>query len=160
VEGAAAAGLRIHPVGAARLAVSSRTFVHRFEGTFGFSIDGVPAASALALGGPTGTSIGLDQTTAKSGSRTNFGLTEVAGAAVFVQVTARSGDTGGVLATKNYFVPAFTSFQTSAADLLGAGVAASNFYLQFSVSAGAGRVVAYAASIDNISGDAIYVAAQ
>jgi hypothetical protein len=37
---------------------------------------------------------------------------------------------------------------------------ARNLYLQFSVASGAGRVLAYGVSIDNTSGDAIYLPAQ
>jgi subtilisin family serine protease len=151
-----AAGLLIHPAAAARLAVSSRTSVAKFGGTFGFSIDGVPVSSALSPG-ITGTAIGLDQ---NSDSRTNFGFTEVAGADVIVEVSARSGDTGDTLATNDYFVAAHTSFQTTLADLLGPGATESNLYLQFTITAGVGKVVAYAGSIDNTSGDVSYTPAQ
>ncbi len=154
-----AAGLRIHPLGPATLAVSSRTSISQFGGTSGFSIDGVPASSALSFGN-TVTSIGLDQTASVNGTRVNFGMTEVAGNDAFVQVTAVDGNTGGMIATNSYFVPAGTSFQASVEDVLGAGVAASNFYLQFTVTSGDGRVVAYAGAIDNGSGDTSYIPAR
>jgi hypothetical protein len=156
-----AAGLRIHPLGTAgaSLAVSSRTSIAQSGGTSGFSIDGVLAGTALSMGN-TVTAIGLDHTSAVSGTRINFGLTEVAGADVFVQVTALDGNTGSPLATKTYFVPASTSLQANAEDLLGTGVAASNFYLQFTIVSGDGHVVAYAGGVDNASGDVSYVPAQ
>ncbi|HKD11814.1 MAG TPA: hypothetical protein VKE50_07050 [Thermoanaerobaculia bacterium] len=154
-----AAGLRIHPLSAATLAVSSRTLIAQSGGTSGFSIDGILAGTALTMGN-TMTAIGLDHTSAVSGTRINFGLTEVAGADVFVQVTAMDGNTGSPLATKTYFVPASTSLQANAEDLLGTGVAASNFYLQFTIVSGDGHVVAYAGGVDNASGDVSYVPAQ
>jgi subtilisin-like proprotein convertase family protein len=154
-----AAGLRIHPAAAARLAVSSRTSVAKFGGTFGFSIDGVRASSALAPGG-TATAILLDHSNAAAGSRTNFGFVEVAGHDVQVLVTAIDGDTGAAIGGNSYLVLANTAFQTSASDVLGAGVAASNFYLQFSIVGGTGKIVAYAAGVDNMSGDVTYIAAQ
>ncbi len=154
-----AAGLRIHPLSVARLAVSSRTSITQFGGTSGFSIDGVLASSALSLNNVV-TAIGLDQTSAVSGTRVNFGMTEVSGNDAFVQVTAVDGNTATALASKSYFVPAGTSFQANVEDLLGVGVEASNFYLQFTVMSGDGRVVAYAGAVDNGSGDVSYVPAQ
>src|SRR5262249_10154181 len=76
-----AGGLRIHPSGPARLAVSTRTSVAKFGGTFGSSLPGVAASTAIGLG-TTGTVIQLDQTSSPNGYRSNFGFTEVAGAPV------------------------------------------------------------------------------
>lgn len=154
-----AAGLRIHPMGTTPLLVSTRTFVSKFGGNLGFAIPGVPASSALGPGA-VATAIHLDQTDAKSGSRASFGFTEIAGAGVTVRVTAKSGDTGATLGTKTYPVAANTSFQTSVTDILGAGATANNLYLQFVIDSGSGRVIPYAASVDNMSGQGIYVAAQ
>ena len=154
-----AAGLRIHPNAPARLAVSTRTAVAKFGGTFGFSVPGVPVSSAIGVGG-SATVIQLDQTSASNGYRSNFGFTEVAGADAVVRATVRSGDTGGVLGVKSYPVPAKTSFQTNVTDILGAGATASNIYIQFSVDSGAGRVIPYGAAVDNKSGDAIFMIAE
>jgi hypothetical protein len=154
-----AAGLRIHPSAPARLAVSTRTAVEKFGGTFGFSVPGTAASAAIGAGA-TATVIQLDQTTASNGYRANFGFTEVAGADVVVRVTAKSGDTGGILAVKSYPLPANTSFQANVTDILGAGVTASNLYLQFSIDSGAGRVIPYGATVDNTSGDAIFMIAE
>lgn len=153
-----AAGLRIHPSGPARLAVSTRTFVEKFGGTFGYSVAGLPASAAIGAG-VTATAIQLDQTSSANGYRSNFGFTEVAGAPATVLVNVVSGDTGGTLGSKSYTVGANSSFQANVTDILGAGTTASNLYLQFSVS-GAGRVLPYAAAVDNKSGDAIYMPAQ
>jgi subtilisin family serine protease len=154
-----AAGLRIHPSAPARLAVSTRTYVEKFGGTFGFSVPGVASATALAAGS-TVTVIQLDQTTASNGYRSNFGFTEVAGAAAVVRATVRSGDTGAILGAKTYPVQANSSFQANVTDILGAGVTASNIYIQFSIDSGTGRVIPYGASVDNTSGDAILMIAE
>lgn len=154
-----AAGLRIHPNGPARVAVSNNTFVQKFGGTFGFSISALAAARGAGPG-RTLTAIQLDHTTALSGFRCNFGFAEVGGSAVTVRVTAKDGGTGAVLASKAYSAAANTLFQTSSADLFGPGNPASNFYLQFVIEGGAGRILAYATVNDNKSGDAIYIPAE
>jgi subtilisin-like proprotein convertase family protein len=155
-----AAGLRIHPSGPARLVVSTRTFVEKFGGTFGFFIPGLSTGNAISLGAGTATAIHLDQSSLSTGYRSNFGMAEVGGADVAVRVFVRSGDTGAVIGSKAYFLPANTSFQQNVTDILGAGATASNIYLQFGVEGGAGRVLAYGVAVDNTSGDAIYLPAQ
>ena len=154
-----AAGLRIHPSGAARLAVSTRTYVEKFGGTFGFSIPGLPASSAIGSGDGVAAVIQLDQTAAAHGFRSNFGFAEVAGADAVVVVTAKSGDTGEVLGARAFPIAAGGSFQASLDQLVG-GEAFANVYVEFAVSSGAGRVLAYGVSVDNTSGDAIYMPAQ
>jgi hypothetical protein len=156
-----ASGLRIHPTGPAQLVVSTRTFVEKFGGTFGFFIPGLSASSYGVIGLGTGrvAAIQLDQSSAATGSRSNFGMAEIGGADVLVHVTAKSGDTGAVLGAKSYFVAANTSFQTSVTDILGSGAFATNIYLQFELEGGAGKILAYGVAVDNTSGDAIYVPA-
>jgi len=154
-----AAGLRLHPGGPARLAVSTRTFVEKFGGTFGFSIPGIPASAAIGAADGTAAVIQLDQTTAAQGFRSNFGFAEVGGADAVVNVTAKSGDTGEVLGSRQFPVAAGASFQANVDQLVGAG-AFENLYLEFAVVSGAGRVLAYGVSVDNTSGDAIYMPAQ
>lgn len=157
-----AAGLRIHPNAPARLAVSTRTFVEKLGGTFGYFIPGAPVTSALGAGSGIVTSIQLDQAPAASraGFRANIGFAEVAGASALVRVTVKGGDTGAVLGTKSYSVGANQLFQIGLSDILGAQATAKNVYVQFSVEGGAGRILAYATSVDNKSGDAIYIPAQ
>jgi hypothetical protein len=157
-----AAGLRIHPSGPAQLVVSTRTFVEKFGGTFGFFIPGLQTSSATAIGLGTGrvAAIQLDQSSAATGSRSNFGVAEIGGADVLVRVTAKSGETGATLGIKSYPVPANTSFQASVTDILGAGAFATNVYLQFELEGGAGKILAYGVAVDNTSGDAIYVPAS
>jgi len=154
-----AAGLLVHPTAAAKLAVSSTTSVNRFGGTFGYVVDGVRSSSALVAGG-TATSIFLDQSFAALRSRVNFGFVEVTGNDVLVAVAAFDGATGNPLGNNSFFVPGNTSFQGSMADLIGLGTAANNFYLMFSVVNGSGKIVPWAGSINNTSGDVSYIAGQ
>ena len=131
LRGRACASTRARP---AQLVVSTRTFVEKFGGTFGFSIPGLPAlAGAIgARDDGVATVIQLDQSQrgARASARTSASPRS-AGADALVRVTAKSGDTGAVArdsrATPS---PASTSFQTSVTDILGAG-ACTNIYLQF-----------------------------
>ncbi len=85
----------------------------------------------------------------------------MAGAAATVRVTARSGNDGSVIGTRDYPLSANTLVQTSSTDLLGGTDASvSNLYLQYQVVSGGGRVMAYATVNDNTSGDGIYVPAE
>jgi hypothetical protein len=159
LDAPAAAGLRLHPTAAAKLAVSSTTFVSNFGGTFGYTVDGVRSSTAFVAGGMA-TSIFLDQSNAVFGARTNFGFVEVGGADVTVAVAAFDGATGNPLGNTSYFLPAYTALQASVTDLIGPGGAANNFYLMFSVITGTGKIVPYASSVNNMSGDTTYVAGQ
>ncbi len=154
-----AAGLRIHPAGSTRLRVSSRTYVEKFGGTFGFAIPGVPVGQSLGAGEGSATVLQLDQSSASNGFRSNFGMAEVAGQDVEVRVEARRGDGSGPLGAKTYRVAAGKSLQASLGDLLPEGHG-DNVYLRFRVAQGGGRVLAYGVSIDNTSGDAIYIPAE
>jgi subtilisin family serine protease len=153
-----AAGLRIHPSGPARLAVSTRTAVEKFGGTFGFAIPGLRASEAIGAGEGKATVIQLDSSSSAQGFRSNFGFAEVAGAPATVAVTVRSGDTGEAIGYSSYELDAGASFQTALATLLPA-TGASNVYLQFEVLSGAGRILVYGVAVDNTSGDAIYIPA-
>ncbi len=159
LENPSAAGLRIHPTPGARLVVSSRTYVEKAGGTFGFSIPGLPASRAFGAGDGTSAVLQLDSTTAASGFRSNFGFAEVAGADATVRVGAVSGYTGEEFGAALYTVRAGQSFQAAVADLA-RGLPVSNLYLRMQVVSGSGRVLAYGAAIDNTSGDAIYIPAQ
>jgi subtilisin-like proprotein convertase family protein len=151
------AALRIHPAAPASLAVSTRTYVSKFGGTFGYSVPGVPASTSIGVGS-TATVIQLDQiTSATTGYRSNFGFAEIAGAPANVLVTVRSGDTGGVLGSKTYAVAANSLLQGNVTDILGAGATANNIYVQFSVTSGGGRILPYGTSVDNQSGDGIFM---
>lgn len=157
-----AAGLRIRPSVPARLAVSTRTAVEKFGGTFGYFIPGASAGDALAAGGGTATAIQLEHAPASTGRgfRSNVGFAEIAGGVATVRVTLRSGDTGGILGARSYTIGPHRLFQASVAEILGADASADNVYAQFLVESGLGRVLPYATVVDNKSGDAIYVPAQ
>jgi hypothetical protein len=153
-----AAGLRIHPSAPGRLAVSTRTSVEKFGGTFGFAIPGLRTSESIGAGDGKATVIQLDSSSSPQGFRSNFGFAEVAGASATVAVTVRSGDTGASIGSSSYDLPAGASFQTGLGTLL-PRAGASNVYLQFEVQSGAGRILAYGVAVDNTSGDAIYIPA-
>lgn len=161
-----AAGLRIHPSAPARLAVSTRTYVEKLGGTFGFSIPGVAASEAFGFecsGGQLcpsqATVIQLDQTSAAQGSRSNFGMAEIGGADTTVRVTFRD-ENGVSLGSALFDVLAGGSFQANVGQILGQAIV-SNIYLQFHVETPtAGKVLAYGVAVDNTSGDAIYIPAE
>jgi subtilisin family serine protease len=153
------AGLRIHPDGPARLVVTNNTLVPKFGGTSGFSVQAVPASRAVALG-QTVRTIGLTQTQLATSFRCNFGFAEVAGSDAIVRLTARRGDTGEVIAAKDYFLAAGSLVNASTRDLLGNDAAITNFYLEYVIVSGAGKMLAYATVNDNTSGDAVYLAAE
>jgi subtilisin-like proprotein convertase family protein len=154
------AGLRIRPDRPARLVVTNNTFVPKFGGTSGYSVQALPASRAAGAG-KTVTAIGLSQSPLATGFRCNFGFIEVGGADVVVRVTARSGATGAVLGWSDFPLAANRLAQANSSMLLGgSGAAVDNFYLQYSVVSGSGRIFAYATVNDNTSGDAIYVQAE
>jgi subtilisin-like proprotein convertase family protein len=154
------AGLRIHPDHAARLVVTNNTLVPKFGGSSGYSVQAVPASTAVG-GGKTLTAIGLSASPLATGSRCNFGFIEVAGQSAVVRVTAYNGADGSVIGTRDYPLSPNTLVQTSSTDLLGGTDAtAVNFYLRYQVVSGSGRVLTYATVNDNTSGDGIYVPAE
>ena len=154
---ASAAGLRLRPAAAARLAVSSRTYAEKYGGTFGFAIPGVGASEAIGSLDGAAILVGLDHSTAPRGVRSNFGFAEVDGSDVVVRVAALAGD-GSSLGGRLYAVRAGHSLQASLGDLLPRG-SASNVALRLTVESGAGRVLAWGVAIDNASGDAVYLPA-
>jgi hypothetical protein len=154
-----AAGLRIHPSAAARLSVSSRTYVEKFGGTFGFSIPGLPVSRAIGRDDGFAAVLQLDQSSSPGGFRSNFGVAEVGGADAVVEVEALRGDGGGPAGGRyTYAVAAGSSVQQSLSDLLPSG--GRNVFLRVRVVSGEGRILAYGVSIDNTSGDAIFIPAE
>jgi hypothetical protein len=154
-----AAGLRVHPAAPARLRVSSRTYVEKFGGTFGFAIPGLPVSRAIGRDGGWAAVLQLDQTAAANGFRSNFGMAEVSGTDAVVEVELLRGDGGGPIGgRRRYAVAGGSSVQQPLSNLLPEG--GRNVYLRFRVVSGEGRVLAYGVSIDNRSGDAIYIPAE
>jgi subtilisin-like proprotein convertase family protein len=154
-----AAGLRIHPAAPARLRVSSRTYVEKFGGTFGFAIPGLPVSRAIGRDDGDAAALQLDQSAAANGFRSNFGMAEVAGKEAIVEVEVLRGDGGGPIGGRHrYTIAADGSMQQPLSSLLPGG--GRNVYLRFRVVSGEGRILAYGVSIDNTSGDAIYIPAE
>ncbi len=160
LENPSAAGLRIHPSAPTRLRVSSRTYVEKFGGTFGFSIPGVPSSRAIGAGNGFATILQLDQSSAANGFRSNFGFAEVAGHDATVIVEAMRGDGSGRIGGRlRHTVLAGQSVQLPLTALL-PDSGESNVYLRVQVESVGGRILAYGVSIDNTSGDAIYIPAE
>jgi len=149
-------GIRIHPTAPARIFASARTSTPNAAGTgvYGFFVDGAKPAAALAAGGRR-VSIHLEK---DARFRTNFGFTEIGGAAVTVRATFFD-ENGTPLGTRAYPVAANTLVQTSSSDLVG-DTAIPNGYIEFTIDSGAGKVLAFATVVDNITGDSIYVPAE
>lgn len=152
----AVGGLRIHPETPARIAASVRTTTpnNNGGGSYGFFLNGAKASDALSSGGKA-VSIHLEQ---DARFRTNFGFTEIAGAALRVRATFFDAN-GTPLGTRSYPLAAGSFSQLSAADLLGAATA-GNGYIEFTVDSGSGAVLAFATVVDDLTGDAIYVPAE
>jgi len=142
--------------------------------------DGIPLIATSRTynsGGPSGTygqfvgaSRGIDgigdgdpavvmlQLASNPSFHTNLGFSEVAGQSVQVRVTLHDGDTGAVIGTPaTYPLAAFSNRQINRIfPALGAG-ASDNAYATVEVVGGNGRIEAYATTVDEVTGDAIYV---
>jgi len=151
---------RAHPAGPARLRVSSRTYVEKFGGTFGFSIPGVPVSRAIGAGEGFATILQLDQSSAAHGFRSNVGFAEISGADAVVLIEVLGSDgSNPIHARFTRPVGGGQSVQFPLSDFL-TSAGGRNLYVRVSVESGAGRILAYGVSIDNISGDAIYIPAE
>jgi len=117
-------------------------------GTAGQFFAGLPAGMAIGEGAGTDL-IGLAQDGADV-SRTNFGFVETAGSAVTVEVTRRNA-LGAVLATKSYQLRSREVIQKSITDI--GGALGTNQRVEVRVTAGDGRVLAFASRLDNRTGD-------
>jgi subtilisin family serine protease len=149
----AVGGIRIHPETPASIVASVRTTTpnNNGGGSYGFFLNGLKAADAVAAG-KKAVSIHLEN---DSRFRTNFGFTEIAGAPVTVRATFFD-ENGSPLGTHSYPVAAGSFSQKSAAELLGAATA-GNGYIEFTIDSGSGAVLPFATVVDNLTGDAIYV---
>ena len=111
--------------------------------------NGIPREQSIALGEKT-----ILQGVSEGGSedyRYNFGLMEVAGAAVAVRVTLKD-PSGTTLGAKNYSLAAYQMSQASVRDIFGS-IAATNAFLEAEVVAGSGSVIAYGSQNANGSQD-------
>ena len=149
---AAPRGSLILQTAAPGLIVTSRTFTgDEASGSYGQYIGSVLPAHLTALGESP---LAIAELASGADFRTNLGLTEVAGDSATVTVTRVDGAAGGSLgAPSTFIVPPFSNLQVPT--VLGPGV--SSGYALVEVSAGAGRVTAYASLVDNRTGDAVFV---
>jgi subtilisin family serine protease len=148
--------LRIHTDSPSRLAITARIVSVFASGTYALTEPAVPQSSALAAGG-TATSIHMDQ---NSQTATSFSFIEVSGNDAVVHVSVVNGLSGAELGSKDYSVGAGNEIYVGdASDILGTATA-SNIYLRFSISSGAGQVVACGVATDIRSADSILVIAR
>ncbi len=117
-------------------------------GSAGQFCGGLPAASAIGAGQSTEL-IGLAEDS-EDLLRSNFGLVEVSGSAATVAVSRCDG-AGTVLATRTYELRGREAIQKSVGDV--GGPPGSNQRLTVEVTAGSGRVLAFASRLDNRTGD-------
>ena len=112
------------------------------------------------LGEGFATILQLDQSSAANGFRSNVGLAEIAGeeAVVLIEVLGVNGATP-IHARFVRSVAAGRSVQFPLSDFL-TTAGGRNLYVRVSIESGEGRILAYGASIDNTSGDAIYIPAE
>jgi hypothetical protein len=131
-----------------QLIVNSRTYTRGARGTFGQFVPSGDPQEAVGSGDPP-LSIPQLQNTAEF--RSNIGFAEVAGAAAEVHV--RLYNAGGVAVSDEiYGLAPFGHIQSR--------VGATGEALRAEVSVvGAGRVLAYGSTIDNRSGDAMFIPA-
>jgi len=117
-------------------------------GTAGQFFAGLSAQAAIGNGESTEL-VGLAQDSAQLW-RSNFGFVETAGASATLEVK-RLDATGATLATKTYTLRARESKQYSITDI--GGPLGSNQRVTVKVTAGSGRVLAFASRLDNRTGD-------
>ncbi len=151
---AAPRGTLIVQTTAPGLVVSSRTFTgDAASGSYGQFIGSVLPSQLTGLGEPP---LVIGELGAGDDIRTNFGLTEVAGASTTVTVARFDGATGVPLAAPVVITVApFSNFQLGLAQHPGS----SPSYATVTVTAGAGRITAYASLVDNHTGDAVFIPA-
>ncbi|PWB73600.1 MAG: hypothetical protein C3F15_09410 [Holophagae bacterium] len=152
--GAAARGSLILETAAPNLVVTSRTFTgDETSGSYGQFIGSVAPPNLTAYGQPP---LVIGELGTGADVRTNLGLTEVAGASATVTVVRFNGDTGATVGAPAVFTVApFSNLQVPLASL----PAAAPAYAIVTVSAGAGRITAYASLVDNHTGDAVFIPA-
>jgi hypothetical protein len=134
--------------------VTSRTWTPGATGSFGEFIDGVATVSSVGVTGERLDAVAIQQS---ASFRTNVGVTEIAGAPSGVRISIYDA-AGSVVGVREVALQAFGQLQVSLPDL---GITSlTDGRARFDVIGGAGRVVGYASVIDNVSGDANYIAAH
>ncbi len=91
-----------------------------------------------------------------SSFRTNVGFTEISGQQATVELGVYNGDAGGAaVGISRHVVEPFSNLQVR----VGSGASADNLYALVRTVDGPGRIVAYASTVDNRTGDAILIPA-
>jgi hypothetical protein len=138
------------------LMATSRTFNDAASGTFGQLVPGMDSSEDTTLRpGRLGHLAQLEQTDLATGRRTNLGLVNLGEDPVEVEVRFFAGD-GSALGELNPQLPPFGYIQINEA-LAEAGAAdAANVRAEIEVITVGGRVLAYASTVDNRTGDPVF----
>ena len=132
------------------------------DGLFGkpTKAEPVPVRSDMSVAEGFATILQLDQSSAAHGFRSNVGFAEISGENAVVLIEVLGGDgSNPIRARFTRPVAGGQSVQFPLSDFL-TSAGGRNLCVRVSVESGAGRILAYGVSIDNISGDAIYIPAE
>lgn len=136
------------------LLATTRSWTPGASGSFGQFIPAFDARLASGAGGRPVNAIELESS---ASYRTNLGAVEAAGESAVVRVRVFDA-AGAQLFTKDVPLAAFGQMQFNAAN---EGCPAfANGRASFEVVSGAGRILAYASVVDNLSGDPVYIPAE
>jgi Proprotein convertase P-domain len=151
---AAPRGSLILQTAAPGLVVTSRTASGDAEsGSYGQFIGSVSPSQLTRLDDPP---LVIGELGNGDDVRTNLGLTEVAGASAIVSVVRFDGATGAPVAAPTLFTVApYSNLQVGLSQPTGSAPG----YAKVTVTAGAGRITAYASLVDNRTGDAVFIPA-
>jgi uncharacterized delta-60 repeat protein len=147
--------IEIDLASAKTLVVTARTYSKTSAGTYGQFI---PAATAADARGRFDRSLALVQLEDTAATRTNLGITEMAGAAARVEITLYFDD--GTTGQKVIDLAAHEFQQINSVVRLFRPNGAMNVRAAVRVLSGDGRVAAYASVIDNVTQDPFFVPAQ
>ncbi len=138
------------------LMATSRTFNDAASGTFGQLVPGMDASDDTTLRpGRLGHLAQLEQTDLATGRRTNLGLVNLGEHPVVVEVRFFAGD-GSALGELNPQLPPFGYIQINEA-LTEVGAAdTTDVRAEIEVITVGGRVLAYASTVDNRTGDPVF----
>jgi len=149
-------GQLVFETNGAVLVLTSRTYnTGGGSGTFGQFVGPNRGLDGIGAGDVPLTMLQLASGT---DSRTNLGMSEVAGSTAEVRITLFDGDTGQVVGSpKTYTVQPFSNLQIDRIfETLGAG-AVANGLATAEVTGGSGRILAYATVVDEKTGDSTYM---
>lgn len=138
------------------LMATSRTFNDAASGTFGQLVPGVdPSDDTTLRPGRLGHLAQLEQTSLATGRRTNLGLVNLGEDPVEVEVRFFAGD-GSELGELNPQLPPFGYLQINEVLADVGAVDAADVRAEIKVLTDGGRVLAYASTVDNRTGDPVF----